>query len=73
MIYKYEYSNLVLHMSDIFYITFNKLTFSIMVNKMLILFSLLIILSVILKALLQTQSTFMPNEKRYVAIAVILA
>jgi hypothetical protein len=60
-------------MSDKFYITFDKLTFSIMVNEELILFSLLIILSVILKTLLETQSTFMPNEKRYVAIAVILA
>ena len=46
-----------------FNITFNKLTFSITVNEELILFSLLITLSIILRALLEPQSTFMPNEK----------
>jgi len=56
-----------------FNITFSKLTFSFTFNEELILFSLLIILSVILRALLEPQSTCMPNEKRYVAIALILA
>jgi hypothetical protein len=52
---------------------FKKLTCSITVNEELILFSLLITLSVILRVLLEPQSTFMPNEKRNVAIVVILA
>jgi len=56
-----------------FNITFIKLTHSITVNEELILFSLLIFRSVILKALLEPQSTIMSNEKWYVAIAVILA